>query len=95
MFTERLWRTIKHEEVYRHEYENGWMAEDWLGRHFEFYNQKRPHQSLDWDAPAKRDFGGKKLAQETRPLQQAADILAVGSDISAAKKDLNGWEVVS
>jgi len=60
IFVERLWRTVKYEEVYPHEYENGWMAEDLLGRYFEFYNQKRPHQSLDWHTPAERYFGGGK-----------------------------------
>lgn len=64
IFVERLWRTVKYEEVYLHEYENGWIAEDMLGRYFEFYNQKRPHQSLDWDTPAERYLGGEKqLAQ--------------------------------
>jgi putative transposase len=57
IFVERLWRTVKYEEVYLHEYENGWMAEDLLGRYFGFYNEKRPHQSLDWHTPAELYFG--------------------------------------
>ncbi len=67
IFVERLWRTVKYEDVYLHDYENGWMAEDLLGSYFEFYNPERPYQSLDWDTPAERDFGGKEscAAQKT------------------------------
>jgi putative transposase len=38
IFVERLWRTVKYEEVYLHDYENVWMADEHLARYFEFYN---------------------------------------------------------
>jgi len=57
IFVERLWRTVKYEEVYLKDYES--MAEAWasLARYFRFYNQDRMHQSLDWRTPAEVYFG--------------------------------------
>lgn len=52
IFTERLWRTVKYEEVYLHEYSSPREARSQLSAYFEFYNQKRPHQSLDNRTPA-------------------------------------------
>ena len=52
IFVERLWRTVKQEEVYLNEYQDVWQAEDRLRKYFEFYNHRRPHQSLGYLAPA-------------------------------------------
>jgi putative transposase len=52
VFIERLWRTVKYEEVYTHDYHDGWEAEQRLTEYFEFYCQKRIHQSLDYRTPA-------------------------------------------
>lgn len=52
IFVERLWRTVKQEEVYLNEYQDVWEAEDRLRKYFEFYNYRRPHQSLDYKTPA-------------------------------------------
>lgn len=52
IFTERLWRTIKYEEVYLHEYTTPKEARQSLGSYIEFYNQQRPHQALDYQTPA-------------------------------------------
>jgi putative transposase len=57
IFVERLWRTVKYEEVYLHDYENVWMAEDCLGSYFHFYNHERLHQMLDYRTPAEVYFG--------------------------------------
>jgi len=46
IFVERLWRTVKYEEVYLKEYADVWEAEEGLERYFYFYNHERPHQSL-------------------------------------------------
>ncbi len=51
IFTERLWRTIKYEEVYLHEYESPREARQKLNKYLGFYNEKRPHQSLDYKTP--------------------------------------------
>jgi putative transposase len=52
IFTERLWRTVKYEEVYLHDYTSPKEARQQLSNYFEFYNHKRLHQSLDYRTPA-------------------------------------------
>lgn len=52
IFTERLWRTIKYEEVYLHEYANPKEAYYQLANYIRFYNFERPHQALDYQTPA-------------------------------------------
>lgn len=51
VFVERLWKTVKYEEVYLHAYDSVSDAHRGLNRHFNFYNQKRPHQALDGQSP--------------------------------------------
>lgn len=52
IFTERLWRTIKYEEVYLHEYSTPKEARQSLSQYIHFYNQHRPHQALEYQTPA-------------------------------------------
>lgn len=52
IFVERLWRSVKHEEVYLHDYESVTEARARLDRYFRFYNHERLHQSLDYRTPA-------------------------------------------
>ncbi len=52
IFTERLWRTIKYEEVYLHEYTSPKEAYGNLSEYITFYNYDRPHQALDYQPPA-------------------------------------------
>lgn len=52
IFTERLWRTIKYEEVYLHEYASPKEAYRQLAHYIRFYNVERPHQALDYLTPA-------------------------------------------
>jgi putative transposase len=56
IFTERLWRSVKYEEVYLFDYEDGFEAAERLGKYFLFYNQERPHQSLQYRTPAEVYF---------------------------------------
>ena len=56
IFTERLWRTIKYENVYLNDYQNFNEAETGLKNYFKFYNEKRRHQSLDYKTPAEVYF---------------------------------------
>lgn len=51
IFVERLWRSVKQEEVYLNEYLDVWETETSLRRYFEFYNYRRPHQSLNYQTP--------------------------------------------
>ena len=52
IFTERLWRTVKYEEVYLNEYDSPKEAYHQLAAYFKFYNFERPHQALDYQSPA-------------------------------------------
>jgi putative transposase len=61
IFTERLWRTIKYEEVYLNEYANPREAHHGLGHYFPFYNHQRPHQALGYQTPAAVYFGPAAL----------------------------------
>ena len=51
VFVERLWRSVKYEEVYLKAYESPRQAETEIGRYFHFYNEKRRHQGLDRQTP--------------------------------------------
>jgi len=52
IFTERLWRTVKYEEVFLHDYESVKESVVGLKKFFRFYNQERPHQALNYLTPA-------------------------------------------
>jgi putative transposase len=52
VFVERLWRSVKYEDVYVRGYEAVPALEGGLGRYFAFYNEERPHQSLGYRTPA-------------------------------------------
>lgn len=52
IFVERLWRAVKYEEVYLHEYENVREGVEGLRRYFDFYNHQRFHQALGYKTPA-------------------------------------------
>jgi len=51
VFIERLWRSVKYEEVYLHGYTNGTEARTALTRYFSFYNARRSHQALEYRTP--------------------------------------------
>jgi len=57
IFTERLWRTVKYEEVYLQSYVTPREARQSLARYFYFYNHERPHQALSYRTPAALYFG--------------------------------------
>jgi putative transposase len=51
VFVERLWKTIKYEEVYLHAYDTVADAKTCLARYIDFYNTRRPHRALDGATP--------------------------------------------
>jgi putative transposase len=51
IFIERLWRTVKYENIYLNVYENGVDLYKGLSKYFEFYNSVRKHQSLNYETP--------------------------------------------
>jgi putative transposase len=62
IFTERLWRSVKYEEVYLKEYATLEQAKAALAEYFRFYNTRRPHQALSYQTPNRVHFA---LAQPT------------------------------
>jgi transposase InsO family protein len=52
VFVERLWRSVKYEEVYLKAYESVAEARAGIGAYLSFYNNERPHQALDYRTPA-------------------------------------------
>jgi putative transposase len=56
VFVERLWRTIKYEEVYLRAYDTVSDARSSLARYIDFYNSRRPHSSLDRQPPDRAYF---------------------------------------
>ncbi len=52
VFVERLWRSVKYEEVYLRDYADGWEAEERLRAYFRFYSHERVHQALGYRTPA-------------------------------------------
>jgi putative transposase len=59
VFVERLWRTVKYEDVYVRCYESVPELARGLGRYFDFYNQRRVHQALGYSTPAAVYHGGR------------------------------------
>ncbi len=51
VFVERLWKSVKYEEIYLHGYETVTDAKQALTRYFDFYNRRRPHSTLDGKTP--------------------------------------------
>jgi putative transposase len=56
IFVERLWRSLKYENIYIREYASVAELIDGLCAYFQFYNTERPHQSLDYRTPAEVHF---------------------------------------
>ena len=52
IFSQRLWRTVKYEEVHLKDYADPREARDGLAAYFQFYNDERPHQALGYRTPA-------------------------------------------
>jgi len=51
IFVERLWRSVKYEDVYLQDYQSVPEVRTGLGNYFQFYNTERPHQSLQYKTP--------------------------------------------
>ena len=76
IFVERLWRSIKYEEVYLKAYQNGSEARAGIGTYLEFYNQERPHQALGYRTP----WDVFQEGQQTKCLQEQKGALPSGVD---------------
>ena len=61
VFIERLWRTVKYEEVYLRAYDSVSDARACIGRYLDLYNRRRPHSSLDDMTPDQAYFGSQRM----------------------------------
>lgn len=68
VFVERLWRTIKSEEVYLHAYDSVSAARAGIGRYLDPYSRRWPHSSLDGRMPDPAYFGHESMP----PIRLAA-----------------------
>jgi putative transposase len=90
LFIERLWRTVKYEEVYLKAYQDGRDARISLGNYFRFYNTERPHQSHGYRTPAEvycttpieHTDGGMVESLISNPLRIAGPNLNIATILS-------------
>jgi putative transposase len=64
VFVERLWRSVKYEDIYLHGYEGVPELRTGLGSYFPFYNEERPHQSLEYRTPGEV-YRGQRAKEKT------------------------------
>jgi putative transposase len=69
VFVERLWRSVKYEEVYLHAYADLAEARRGIGAYLAYFNDQRPHQALGYATPSEIYFGS---VMEQRPVEKAA-----------------------
>ena len=77
IFTERLWRTVKYEEVYMRDYETPRETRQSLTRYLTFYNEKRIHQSLGYKTPAQVYFDTERTIQAKGDEANVKKVLSV------------------
>jgi len=65
IFVERLWRSVKYEEVYLHDYQSVPEAKERLALYFDFYNTERPHASLEYRTPFEAYYG---ISSASKPV---------------------------
>jgi len=99
IFVERLWRTVKYEEVYLRDYSSVREVKVSLGRYFDFYNNERPHQSLGYKAPSEVYYvqgndinrncfeGEKNLIQSPAPITGAVLLQEALQDAPAERRE--------
>jgi len=84
IFSERLWRTVKVEEVYLRDYQTVSEARYYLGRYFDFYNNERLHESLGYRTPAEVYFAAVGTPVALRaPSVPTASIHGDGSTLKS------------
>jgi putative transposase len=96
IFTERLWRSVKYEEVYLKDYEAVDEARIGLRDYFRFYNTARPHQALGYRTPAEAHFEGWAMPSSTpgrapsarsRPRSAAENVTTCNNVTGRNKKE--------
>ena len=89
IFVERLWRTVKYEEVYLKAYANASEARRELGAYFRFYNNQRPHQALGSRTPAEMFHGSQPVREPGSKDKRCSDEPVLGSYAGVTGPSLN------
>lgn len=89
LFIERLWRTLKYEEVYLKAYQDASEARTEIGRYIQFYNAERPHQALGYKTPAQEYFAGPFAVVKERMLESETSRIPIINSIRIAGLHLN------
>ncbi|VAW86009.1 Mobile element protein [hydrothermal vent metagenome] len=71
IMVERLWRSVKYEEIYLNEYESVAALKKSLKRYFRYYNYERPHQSFGDATPAERYTGEAEKKCDHEPKKKS------------------------
>ena len=95
IFVERLWRTVKYEEVYLKAYVNAVEARRELGAYFRFYNNLRPHQALGYRTPAEVFHGDQTVGEEESKDRRCSDGPVLGSYVGVTGPSLNSALILS
>ena len=95
IFVERLWSTVKYEEVYLKAYANATDARRELGAYFRFYNNQRPHQALGYRTPAEAFHGDPTVREEESKYRRCSDEPVSGSYAGAPGPSLNSTLILS
>ena len=95
IFVERLWRTVKYEEVYLKAYLNAVEARQELGAYFRFYNNLRPHQALGYRTPAEVFHGDLTVREEESKDRRCSDGSLLGSYAGVTGPSLNTALILS
>jgi len=95
LFIERLWRTVKYEEVYLKAYQDGRDARVGIGDYFRFYNAERPHQSLGYRTPAEVFIPNPVEANDGGMVQSLASHIPSTVSLRMAGPSLNIASILS
>ena len=95
IMVERLWRTVKYEEVYLKAYAGAGEARKELGAYFHFYNNQRPHQALGYRTPAEVFHGHPTTVGENVSDRIRVSNLILEPDSGAAGLSLNSNPILS
>ena len=95
IMVERLWRTVKYEEVYLKAYVGSGEARKELGAYFSFYNNQRPHQALGYRTPAEVFFGNSQAAGERTSNRRWAQGPVLETNLGPAGLSINSAPTLS
>jgi putative transposase len=90
LFIERLWRSVKYEEVYLKAYRDGRDARAGIGNYFRFYNAERPHQVLGYRTPAEVFFGNP-----VETTERGMVVSSTSDQLKTAELSLNSVPILS